>query len=82
MMDSTKDGPKNVDEVAEVIQANCENTQVIVFDDIDRNQEQKPHVLAVPEIKTLHCMTYQNGTCSGKERTGYSGIKEFSFFKV
>ena len=75
-------GPKNVDEVAEVIQANCENTQVIVFDDIDRNQERKPHVLAVPEIKTLHCLTYQNGTCSGRERTGYPGIKEFSFFKV
>ena len=72
-------GPSNVDEVADLVRANCENTEVVVFKDIDRDNENKPHVGKVPEIKTLHSLTYQNGECFGKERTGYAGIKPFAF---
>ena len=73
-------GPKNVYEVAEIIQNNCENTQVIVFDDIDRDEERKPHVRSINSIKSYHSFTYQDEKCRAKERTGYAGINEFSFF--
>ncbi|MDR3548545.1 MAG: hypothetical protein P4M11_09845 [Candidatus Pacebacteria bacterium] len=72
-------GPSNVDEVADLIRANCENTEVVVFKD-DRDQEKKPQVRQVPEIKTLYSLTYEKGKCFGKVKTGYPGIKEFSFY--
>ena len=73
-------GPKNVDEVAELIKFNCEQTEVIVFYEIDRDEERKPQVRAINSIKSYHSFTYQDGKCFAKERTNYAGIVEFSFY--
>ena len=45
-----------------------ENTQVIVFDDIDRDEERKPHVNSINSIKSYHSFTYQDEKCRAKER--------------
>jgi hypothetical protein len=54
---------------------------VVAFNQIDRDDEDKPQVKSVPEIKTLHSLTCKDGECFGKVRTGYPGIKPFAFTK-
>ena len=41
-------GPANVHQVSQVIRDKCSDTEVVVFEDIDRDEERKPHVRAVP----------------------------------
>lgn len=71
-------GPKNVKDVAEVIRTKCSNTEVIIFDDIDRDDERKPNVRAIPSIKSKHCFIYKDGQCSASVKTGYAGLTLFS----
>jgi hypothetical protein len=73
-------GPSNVNEVADLIRENGENTEVVVFNQIDRDDKDKPQVKRVPEIKTLHSLTHKDGECFGKVRTDYPGIKPFAFY--
>jgi hypothetical protein len=37
-------------------------------------------VKRVPEIKTLHSLTYKDGEGFGKVKSGYPGIKPFAFY--
>jgi hypothetical protein len=73
-------GPRTIEDVADLIRANCENTQVIVFNQIDRDEERKPQVKNVPLIKSNHEFIYRDGKCSMKERTNYAGLQEFTFY--
>lgn len=74
-------GPATVDDVAEILTANCANTQVIVFRDIDRDDERKPEVRGINSIKAMHCLTYEGGTCRARERTGEGEGELFSFLR-
>jgi hypothetical protein len=63
-------GPATVEEVAAVIKANCSNTEVHIFNDIDRNEEHKPDVKPISSIKSQHWFEYQNGKCVAALLTG------------
>jgi len=56
-------GPSTIVHVAAVLRARCQNTQVIVYDEIDRDNERRPDVSAIPRIKSYHCFAYMNGSC-------------------
>jgi hypothetical protein len=70
-------GPAGVKEVAEVISRKCANTEVVVFNEIDRDGERRPTVRSIPGIKSYHWFLYQDGKCYAKERSGHAGITEF-----
>jgi len=63
-------GPATVADVAGILRDNCSNTQVVVFNSIDRDDEKKPRIKPIQSIKTLHCLRYEHAACTGFERTG------------
>lgn len=62
-------GPASVGDMAEVIRHNCKDTQVTVYDSIER-QEHKPNVSSINSIKAMHCFVYEGGVCAATEKTG------------
>jgi hypothetical protein len=65
-------GPRTIEEVGDLIRANCANTQVVIFNEIDRDEERKPQVKSIPLIKSNHEFIYRDGKCYMKERTNYA----------
>ncbi len=74
-------GPATVDDAAAILTANCSNIEVHIFRDIDRDEERKPQVRGINSIKSMHCLTYEGGTCRARERTGEREGTLFSFLK-
>ena len=69
-------GPSTIEEAAAVTRANCANTEVHVFTDIDRDGERKPKVRAINSLKAMHCFAYCDGLCCATRGTD-EGEKEF-----
>jgi hypothetical protein len=72
-------GPATIEEVKEILEENCKDTTVIIFKDIDREDNIKKQVKAIKHIKRMHSMTYFQGVCWGSDVTNDSQRIEFSF---
>ena len=72
-------GPADVHQVASILAKECANTQVKVFDDIYRDESQKPDPARIPSVKAMHCLTYSASVCTRQEKTGEGEKLTFSF---
>ena len=73
-------GPTNIQDMASLIRARCADTQVHVFDQIEREDDHKPPIDSLQAIKSKHCFTYQNNECYALVKSGEEETRtEFQF---
>lgn len=72
-------GPATAEEFGCLVGHAVANTQVHVFPSIDRDDDNKPDIQPLKDIKKKHCFVYHNGQCRAYEKTGEGVGVQFSF---
>jgi hypothetical protein len=72
-------GPSSANDIQLILNERIERTSAIVLNHIDRDDDLKPNVAGLVDIKQKHCFVYEGNRCSMSELTNDGNPQFFHF---